>query len=191
MPLNSANNCQALFLIFFFCRKPRGGARCLPIMAEPITASTATVQPDSFLTLHYRLAGAEGDIVNTFAEAPATLQMGSGLLAEALEQRLLGLPEGSHTTFELPAGSVFGEADPSKQQWVPCSEVGEASEQDDKRYVGEVLQFTLPDGQTRVSALVAARDDASNAQQPRVLLDFNHPLAGQALTFEVQIIGIL
>lgn len=161
-------------------------------MAEPSTASTATVQPDSFLTLHYRLAGAEGDIVNTFADAPATLQMGSGLLAEALEQRLLGLAEGSHTTFDLPAGSVFGEVDPAKQQWVPCSELGESAgaDADDARYVGEVLQFTLPDGQTRVSALVAARD-ASNAQEPRVLLDFNHPLAGQALTFEVQIIGIL
>lgn len=159
-------------------------------MADPITASTATVQPDSFLTLHYRLAGAEGDIVNTFADAPATLQMGDGTLAEALEQRLLGLAEGSHITFDLPAGSVFGEVDPTKQQWVTCSEVGESDAEDEQRYVGEVLQFTLPDGQTRVSALVAARD-ASNAQAPRVLLDFNHPLAGQALTFEVQIIGIL
>lgn len=156
-------------------------------MAEKITASIATVQADSFLTLHYRLAGEQGDIVNTFADAPATLQMGGGVLADALEQRLLGLAEGSHASFDLPAGSVFGEADPARQQWVACSELGESAEQDDKRYVGEVLQFTLPDGQTRVSAIVAARD----ADAQRVLLDFNHPLAAQALTFEVQIIGIL
>ena len=109
----------------------------------------------------------------------------------ALEQRLLGLAEGSRNTFELPAGSVFGEVDPARQQWVPCSELGESAEADDARYVGEVLQFTLPDGHTRVSAIVAARDDAHGANEPRVLLDFNHPLAGQALTFEVQIIGIL
>ena len=161
------------------------------VMAENSIASFATVQPDSFLTLHYRLTGAEGDIVNTFADAPATLQMGEGVLADALEQRLLGLAEGSHNTFELPAGSVFGEVDPARQQWVPCSELGEFAEADDARYVGEVLQFTLPDGHTRVSAIVAARDDAHGANEPRVLLDFNHPLAGQALTFEVQIIGIL
>lgn len=108
-----------------------------------------------------------------------------------VEPGVLGLVEGSHNTFELPAGSVFGEVDPARQQWVPCSELGESAEADDARYVGEVLQFTLPDGHTRVSAIVAARDDAHGANEPRVLLDFNHPLAGQALTFEVQIIGIL
>ena len=47
--------------------------------------TAATVRPDSFLTLHYRLSGADGDVINTFAESPATLQMGSGMLAEALE----------------------------------------------------------------------------------------------------------
>lgn len=33
---------------------------------------------DSFLTLHYRLAGAHGDVINTFGALPATLSMGSG-----------------------------------------------------------------------------------------------------------------
>ena len=156
-------------------------------MAASSPASSATVQPDSFLTLHYRLAGAEGDIVNTFADAPATLQMGGGELAEALEQHLLGLAEGSRTTFALPAGSVFGEADPARQQWIASSALAEAGEQAAERHVGEVLQFTSPDGQARMAATVAALDEAGQ----RVLLDFNHPLAGQALTFEVQIIGIL
>ena len=51
------------------------------------------VQPGSFLTLHYRLAGPDGaDIVNTFADKPATLSLGTGELAAALEQRLLGWP---------------------------------------------------------------------------------------------------
>ena len=156
-------------------------------MVASSPASSATVQPDSFLTLHYRLAGADGDIVNTFADAPATLQMGGGELAEALEQHLLGLAEGSRTTFALPAGSVFGEADPARQQWIASSALAEADEQPAERHVGEVLQFTSPDGQARMAATVAALDEAGQ----RVLLDFNHPLAGQALTFEVQIIGIL
>lgn len=155
-------------------------------MAES-SAPIATVQSDSFLTLHYRLAGAQGDVINTFADAPATLQMGGGELVEELEQRLLGLAEGNHTRFELPAGSVFGEADPARRQWVASSALCEAEEQPAERYVGEVLQFTAPNGQARMAATVAAID--SDGQ--RVLLDFNHPLAGQALTFEVQIIGIL
>ena len=112
---------------------------------------------------------------------------GGGELAEALEQHLLGLAEGSRTTFALPAGSVFGEADPARQQWIASSALAEADEQPAERHVGEVLQFTSPDGQARMAATVAAVDEAGQ----RVLLDFNHPLAGQALTFEVQIIGIL
>lgn len=147
--------------------------------------TAATVRPDSFLTLHYRLSVADGDVINTFADSPATLQMGSGMLAEALEERLLGLVEGSHTTFELSAGSVFGDADPARRQWVEHSALAEAGEPQIERQVGEVLQFSSPDGQTRMAATVAGLDG------PRVLLDFNHPLAGQVLNFEVQIIGIL
>ena len=49
------------------------------------------VEPGSFLTLHYRLAGPQGDIINTFNEKPATLSLGSGALTPAVEQRLLGL----------------------------------------------------------------------------------------------------
>ena len=147
--------------------------------------TAATVRPDSFLTLHYRLSVADGDVINTFADSPATLQMGSGMLAEALEERLLGLVEGSHTTYELSAGSVFGDADPARRQWVEHRALAEAGDSQAERHVGEVLQFSSPDGQTRMAATVAGLDG------PRVLLDFNHPLAGQALNFEVQIIGIL
>ena len=147
--------------------------------------TAATVRPDSFLTLHYRLSGADGDVINTFADSPATLQMGSGMLAEALEERLLGLVEGSHTTFELSAGSVFGDADPARRQWVEHRALAEAGDSQAERHVGEVLQFSSPDGQTRMAATVAGLDG------PRVLLDFNHPLAGQAVAVEVEIIGVI
>ena len=55
------------------------------------------VQPGSFLTLHYRLAGPDGaELINTFNDKPATLSLGTGELAPAIEARLLGLPEGAH-----------------------------------------------------------------------------------------------
>ena len=51
------------------------------------------IQPGSFLTLHYRLAGPDGaDVVNTFNDKPATLSLGTGQLAPAMERHLLGLP---------------------------------------------------------------------------------------------------
>jgi FKBP-type peptidyl-prolyl cis-trans isomerase SlpA len=55
------------------------------------------IEPGSFLTLHYRLAGPDGaDVVNTFGGKPATLSLGTGQLAPALERHLIGLEEGAH-----------------------------------------------------------------------------------------------
>ena len=81
-------------------------------------SAVPTVQPGSFLTLHYRLAGPAGDVINTFDGQPATLSLGAGELAPAVEERLLGLAEGTRTSFDLPAGAAFGERNPDMLQWV-------------------------------------------------------------------------
>ena len=70
------------------------------------SSSVPTVQQGSFLTLHYRLAGPAGDVINTFEDKPATLSVGTGELSPALEQRLIDLPEGARATFELAAGEA-------------------------------------------------------------------------------------
>lgn len=145
----------------------------------------AVVQADSFLTLHYRLSGAQGDVIDTFLGQPATLSMGSGELAPALEAALLGLPEGTHTTLELPAGAVFGERDPNMQQWLKRSVLHEMGDPQEQYQVGEVVQFPTPDLKGQFAGVVAAVSDDA------VLFDFNHPLAGQPVTFEVQLIGVL
>ena len=145
-----------------------------------------TVQSGSFLTLHYRLAGPAGDVINTFADKPATLSLGAGELSPAMEQRLLGLPEGTRATFELAAGEAFGERNPEMQQWVAKKLLNELGDPDEMYTVGDVVQFPTPDGQgSYAGVVVQVRDDGA------VLFDFNHPLAGQPVTFEVQVIGIL
>ena len=149
-------------------------------------ASLPVVQSGSFLTLHYRLAGPAGDVINTFEDKPATLSMGTGELSPAMEQHLLGLPEGTHATFELAAGEAFGERNADMQQWVARKLLNELGDPDEKYNVGDVVQFPTPDGQgSYAGAVMQVRDDGA------VLFDFNHPLAGQPVTFEVQIIGVL
>ena len=149
-------------------------------------ASLPSVQSGSFLTLHYRLAGPAGDVINTFADKPATLSLGTGELSPAMEQHLLGLPEGTHATFELAAGEAFGERNADMQQWVARKLLNELGDPDEKYNVGDVVQFPTPDGQgSYAGAVMQVRDDGA------VLFDFNHPLAGQPVTFEVQIIGVL
>lgn len=145
-----------------------------------------TVQPGSFLTLHYRLAGPGGaDVVNTFADRPATLSLGSGQLAPAIEQRLLGLPEGAHEAFELPAGSAFGPRSAELLQRVRLSLLHELGDADAEYAVGDVVQFPTPDGQGNYAGVVR------ECGPDWLLFDFNHPLAGQAVRFEVKLLGVL
>lgn len=144
------------------------------------------VQSESFLTLHYRLGGASGDIVNTYDGPPATLSLGSGQLAPALEQRLIGLEEGAHVVFDLAPGAVFGERQPEMLQWVARSLLDRLGEPGASYDLGEAVEFPAPDGQGKVVGVVReVRDDGA------VLFDFNHPLAGQPVRFEVSIIGVL
>jgi FKBP-type peptidyl-prolyl cis-trans isomerase SlpA len=147
--------------------------------------ATNRVEPGSFLTLHYRLAGPEGDIINTFNDKPATLTLGTGELSPAVEKRLIGLEEGAHTTFDIPAGECFGERNPEMVQWVARSLLAKLGDASDEYHVGEAVQFPTPDGLSSYAGHVKQlREDA-------VLFDFNHPLAGQPVTFEAKVIAVL
>ena len=144
------------------------------------------VEPGSFLTLHYRLAGPQGDIINTFNEKPATLSMGSGTLSPAVEQRLLGLAEGTRVVMEIPAGEAFGDHIADMQQWVARKLLNEVGDPDEQYQVGDVVQFPTPDGLGSYAGTVLQVNE-----EGAVLFDFNHPLAGQPVTFEVELIGVL
>lgn len=143
------------------------------------------VNEAAYLTLHYRLASMdEADIVSTFQDNPATLQLGTGQLAPFLEACLIGLAEGAHQTFELPPEKAFGSRNPDLIQKVSRATLDENSSADAHYVIGDVVEFAAPSGGRFVGVLreIGAED---------ALFDFNHPLAGQTLKFEVKIIGIL
>ena len=152
------------------------------------------VVADSYLTLHYRVGvlahdDAEGDdaaaddIVSTFDAQPATLQLGAGQLSPALEARLQGLTIGAHRVFELPPGEAFGPRNPDLVQRLDRKVLEEQSATND--YVpGDVVEFNAPGGGRYAGVFRAIDDDCA-------IFDFNHPLAGQPVRFEVRIVGIL
>jgi FKBP-type peptidyl-prolyl cis-trans isomerase SlpA len=146
----------------------------------------SVVQPDSFLTLHYRLRGPDGTpFIDTFDAQPATLSLGSGAWSPALEQRLLGLAEGEQAAFDLPAGEAFGPWRAELVQWVSRALLDELGAGQTVT-VGDVVQFPTPDG--RGSYAGTAREVRADGA---VCFDFNHPLAGQPVRLEVHIIGVL
>ncbi len=149
------------------------------------------IQPGSFLTLHYRLAGPGGvDVVNTFNDKPATLSLGTGQLAPAIEEHLIGLAEGTRTAFDLPAGAAFGQRSPDMLQRVRLSLLRELGDPDADYAVGDVVEFPTPDGQGTYAGVVREVDSKPGGPD-WLLFDFNHPLAGQPVRFEVQVLGVL
>jgi len=144
------------------------------------------IEAGSFLTLHYRLSGPDGAaLVNTFDEGPATLSLGTGELSPAIETRLIGLEEGTRTSFQLAPGEAFGERNDDLLQRVKMSLMRELSDPDEEYKVGDVVQFPTPDGQGSYAGRIQEVGD------DWLLFDFNHPLAGQPVSFEVQVIGVL
>ena len=139
----------------------------------------------SFLTLHYRLSSQQGDsIVSTFDENPATLQIGAGQLAPFLEQRLMGLAEGTHTVFELSPEQAFGPRNPELIKWVSLATLRDNSDADADYAVGDMVDFAAPGGGRFAGVL-------RELGEQDALFDFNHPLAGQHVKFEVRIIGVM
>ena len=145
------------------------------------------VQEGSFLTLHYRMSGPQGQvIIDTFEGQPATLSLGSGQLSPAIEQHLIGLEEGSRTVIDLDEGEAFGERQPDMVQWVARQLLNKLGDPHEQYAAGDVVQFPTPDGLgSFAGSAVEVREDGA------VLFDFNHPLAGQPVRFEVQLIGVL
>jgi len=102
-----------------------------------------------------------------------------------MEERLIGLTEGTRTAFDLPAGAAFGARNPELLQWVRRALIAEHGDPESEPAVGDVIQFEAPGGQGQVAGVVRETGEAA------VLVDFNHPLAGQPLTFEVEVVGVL
>lgn len=139
------------------------------------------VRPDSLLTLHYRIALADDtELLTTFNATPATLQLGNGELAPTLERCLGGLPVGERHVFLLDPEQAFGPY--NADLLVRRARADLPSEPELK--VMAMIEFEAADG-SKHPGLVRAVDADT------VLIDFNHPLAGKEIRFEVEVIGIL
>jgi FKBP-type peptidyl-prolyl cis-trans isomerase SlpA len=148
-------------------------------------STVPVVSEGAYLTLHYRLASMAGDnIITTFQASPATLQLGNGQLAPFLETCLIGLPEGAHQSFVLAPEQAFGPRNPELLQRVTRATLDENSALDAEYKIGDLVDFAAPGG-GRFAGILREINDGD------ALFDFNHPLAGQSLTFEVKIIGVL
>ncbi len=136
-----------------------------------------TIGPGTRVTLNFALKLEDGQVVDSNMEQdPVCFEVGDGKLLPGFESRLFGLGAGDATSFDLPAEDAFGLHMEENIQYFDIGQFADADELEE----GLVLAFT----------------DAANAEVPgviqaieeeRVRVDFNHPLAGRTLIFEVKI----
>ena len=141
---------------------------------------TQIVQPDSLLTLHYRITLDSGQpLISTVESKPATLQLGRGDIAPTLERCLAGITIGERHTFLLEPENAFGAHREDLVEKVRLEDFPTGAEVEPM----VIMEFTAPDG-TRYPGLIREVLDT------HAIIDFNHPLAGKSIRFEVEVIGV-
>lgn len=139
-----------------------------------------TVGPGTRVTLRFSLTLTTGDVIDSnFEREPATFTVGDGSLLVGFEKALFGMQEGDRETFLIKPEDGFGQRNPNNIQEIPRDQFSEDIE------LSEGLMLSFADAQkTELPGVVQRFDDQ------RVIVDFNHPLAGRDILFDVAILRI-
>lgn len=135
------------------------------------------ISPDCAVTLHYQVATPQGKVLEKSQEPIAYLHGGYGNIFPKVEEALLGQEAGYRVTLDLSVADAFGERDESLLQTIPKTQFPPGVK------VGGQLEGRDASGQARAFTVVKIKGD-------KVLLDGNHPLAGQALRFSAHVLEV-
>jgi len=137
------------------------------------------IGPHTRVTLHFSLLLDSGDEIDSTRRArPATFIVGDGSLLPGFEQALFGLTAGDDEQLHIPAAQAFGDIRDENLRFMPMSQFGA----DVVPEPGLVVSFAGPGGE--LPGVVRS------VQGDLVVVDFNHPLAGKALIFDVSILKV-
>jgi len=133
-----------------------------------------------FVSIDYTGTLDNGEVFDSSeGRQPMELQMGSGNVISGSESAIMGMSLNETKTFTLSPEEAYGHRDDSQMHDFPKSDIPEGMEPE----VGQTLMLSTPQGQQ-----IPARVDRIDDQ--KVSFDLNHPLAGQSLTFRIEVVGI-
>ena len=137
------------------------------------------VQEGAIVSIEYTLTDESGKVIDSSAgKEPLTYIQGAGQIVHGLEKELAGLKVGDQRKVLVKPEEGYGLPDPKAFQEIPKEKVPP-----DAHKVGAMLMTKGSQGQA-----VALR--VSEVREKTVVLDFNHPLAGKTLTFDVKVVDI-
>ena len=138
--------------------------------------SGATIADNSKVTLNFRLRLENGnEIDSNFDRAPVSFKMGDGSLLRGFEEVLYGLAENEEKSFLISPENAFGQPNDENVQRLPRQSFSDMTLEE-----GLVISFREPSG-TELPGVVKRYDDNN------VFVDFNHPLAGRSIHFDVKV----
>lgn len=138
------------------------------------------VENGLFISVHYTGTLDNGDVFDSSeGRAPLEVEMGKGQLINGFEAALAEMTLNEKKTFTLAPEEAYGLRDDKRLHQFARSDV--PPEMDPQ--AGQAIALTTPDGR-QVPARIAKVDDE------QITVDLNHPLAGQALTFDIEVVGI-
>jgi peptidylprolyl isomerase len=137
-------------------------------------------KPGDTLHLHYTGTLDDGTVFDSSeGRDPLSFELGSGQIIPGLDAGVTGMEVGESRKVRVEATDAYGDRHPDRVQAVDRSSVPDHIPTDP----GTQLQVQTQDGQTMNVVIVEVTEE-------EVILDANHPLAGQALTFDVELIKI-
>jgi FKBP-type peptidyl-prolyl cis-trans isomerase SlpA len=136
------------------------------------------VGPGVEVTLTFTLRLPAGDVIDGTGETPATFQVGDGKLLAGFERAMFGLRPGERATLEIAAADGFGPANSENVQYIQRDRFPANMD------IAEGLMFSFSeDAGSELPGVVEKVLDRA------VVVNFNHPLAGRDLVFEVAIVA--
>ncbi|WP_407332243.1 FKBP-type peptidyl-prolyl cis-trans isomerase [Enterovibrio sp. 27052020O] len=136
---------------------------------------------NSEVIMHFTIKMEDGSVADSTKTSgkPAKLVMGDGSLTENFEKCLLGLTEGEAASFTLEPNDAFGMPNPDNVQHMDRTLfVGDAPAEE-----GTIIAFAGPGGQEIPGVITEVAGES-------VTVDFNHPLAGHRVIFDVEIVSV-
>ena len=154
-------------------------------MADLIASSEGSkqkIQMGSRISLHFALLMPGGEEIDTTRRGkPAALTLGDGNLLPGFEPALLGLSAGDDAQLIVPAEQAFGERVEANVRLLAKTLFAEFTSEEPLE-PGLVVSFQAPDGE--LPGVVKA------VYEDTVQVDFNHPLSGSDITFDVSILSV-
>ena len=143
---------------------------------------TLAIGPGCDVSMHFRISLLDGKVVESSFDDPEPFlfTVGDGMLGAGLESAIFGLQAGDKQKLEIEAGLAFGIPNPEN---IHTMAMKDFATQDMKVEPGMVIEFTVPNGEPILGTINEIDGDS-------VEVDFNHPLAGRAINFEVEIFSV-